>query len=301
LPAIISREIPTELRGRYLEIKVFPLSLKELFHFKELDFDLKAIDYLADDKAKLLKALDEYVKYGGLPEIVLAEEEKKSEIAHSYFQTVLRQDIIERYNVKNEEALKAMLRLLVNSTSYTKSKIYNTLKSLHHEIGKATLQRYIGYIENSYFMISLPIFSHKIKDQMQYARKVYFIDNIFINAISTKFSNNSERLYENLVAVELLRWQSKNPLIEIYYWKNIRHEEVDFVLKKGTSIDQLIQVCYDLDDLDTKKRELRALIKAGGELKCNKLLVITEDYEGTETLKKKRIQFIPLWKWLSRR
>ena len=133
---------------------------------------------------------------------------------------------------------------------------------------------------------------------MQYARKVYFIDNIFINAISTKFSNDSGRLYENLVAVELLRRQSKNRLIEMYYWKNIQHEEVDFVLKKGASIDQLIQVCYDIDDLDTKKRELRALVKAGNELKCNKLLVITEDYEGTETFKKKRIQFISLWKWL---
>jgi len=293
-----SREIPTELRGRFLEIKIFPLSLKEFLHFKELDFDFKTIDYLADDKAKLLKVLEEYVKYGGLPEIVLAEEEKKSEIAHSYFQTVLRQDIIERHDVKNEEALKAMLRLLVNSTSYSISKIYNTLKSLHHEIGKATLQRYIAYIENSYFMVSLPIFSYKIKDQMQYARKVYFIDNIFINTVSTKFSNDSGRLYENLVAVELLRRQSKNRLIEMYYWKNIQHEEVDFVLKKGASIDQLIQVCYDIDDLDTKKRELRALVKAGNELKCNKLLVITEDYEGTETFKKKRIQFIPLWKWL---
>jgi len=114
-----SREIPTELRGRFLEIKIFPLSLKEFLHFKELDFDFKTIDYLADDKAKLLKVLEEYVKYGGLPEIVLAEEEKKSEIAHSYFQTVLRQDIIERHDVKNEEALKAMLRLLVNLTSYS--------------------------------------------------------------------------------------------------------------------------------------------------------------------------------------
>ncbi|MBE0433997.1 ATP-binding protein [candidate division WOR-3 bacterium] len=293
-----SREIPTELRGRFLEIKIFPLSLKEFLHFKQLDFDYKTIDYLAKDKAKLLKALSEYVKYGGLPEIVLAEEEKKSEIAHSYFQTVIRQDIIERHKVKNEEALKAALRLLINSTGYSISKIYKTLKSLHHEIGKATLQRYIAYIENSYFMVSLPIFSYKMKDQMQYARKVYFIDNIFINSISTKFSDNLGRLYENMVAVELLRRQSGNPAIELYYWKNALHEEVDFVIKRNTAIDQLIQVCYDIDDPDTKKRELRALVKAGNELKCRKLMVITEDHEGTETFKKKQIQFVPLWKWL---
>ncbi len=293
-----SREIPTELRGRFLEIKVFPLSFKEFLHFKKLDFDLGTVDYVADEKAALLKALAEYVEYGGLPEIVLADEERKPEFAQSYMQTVIRQDIIERYSIKNEEALRAMLRLLLNSTSYSISKIHNTLKSLHHEVGKATIQRYIAYVENSYFMVSLPIFSYKIKDQLQYPRKVYFIDNIFIRSISTRFSADSGRFYENLVAVELLRRQSKNPSIEMYYWRNALHEEVDFVVKRSTAIDQLIQVGYDVDDPDTKKRELRALVKAGKELKCKRLLVITEDYEGCETFKKQRVRFMPMWKWL---
>lgn len=214
-----SREIPTELRGRFLEVKIFPLSFIEFLHFKNLTFDFKTINYIADEKAELLKALDEYLKYGALPEIVLADEDKKIEIAHSYYQTVIRRDIIERYKIKNEEALKATLRLLLNSTSYSISKVYNTLKSLNYEIGKSTLQHYLGYVENSYFMISLPIFSYTIKDQMQYARKVYFVDNVFINTISTKFSENYGRLYENVVAVELCRKKAKNPLMEFYYWK----------------------------------------------------------------------------------
>lgn len=293
-----SQEIPTELRGRFLEVRVFPLSFKEFLHFKNLRFDLEKIEYVADEKARLLKSLDEYLSYGALPEIVLADEGKKIEIAHSYFQTVIRRDIIERHRVNNEEALKALLRLLLNSTSYTISKLYNTLKSLNYEIGKSTLMNYTGYIENSYFMISVPILSYKIKDQMQYPRKVYFIDNIFITTISTKFSKNYGRLYENLVAVELSRQKSKNPLIEFYYWKNPRHEEVDFVVKNGDRIEQLIQVCYDISDLDTKKRELRVLAKASKELQCDNLLVITEDYEAHEQFKNKEIKFTPLWKWL---
>jgi len=293
-----SREIPTELRGRFLEVNIFPLSFKEFLNFKNLSFDIEEINHVEDKKAGILKALNEYLIYGALPEIVLSQEEKKIEIAQSYYQTVLRRDIIERYKIKNEEALKALLRLLLNSTNYSISKLYNTLKSLDYGIGKTTLQHYLGYIESSYFMFSVPIFSYKIKDQMQYARKVYFIDNSFINTISTRFSKNYGRFYENIVAVNLF----KNFHDNIYYWKNVQKEEVDFIIKDDFKISQIIQVCYDISDVGTKEREVRALLKASKELKCKNLFVITEDYEKEEQVEwfgiKREVKFIPLWKWL---
>ena len=93
---------------------------------------------------------------------------------------------------------------------------------------------------------------------------------------------------------------SKN--ICFYYWKNQQQQEVDFVVKKGLKVEELIQVCYDLKDLDTKQREVRALINASKELKCNNLLVITKDNEGVEDFEwfgvKRKIKFVPLWKWL---
>jgi len=100
-------------------------------------------------------------------------------------------------------------------------------------------------------------------------------------------------LYENLAALELKR---KNK--EIYYWKNPLHEEVDFVIKEGFKVRQLIQVCYDINDYETKKREIKALIKASKELKCKNLLVITEEKEGEEIVGKNKVNYIPLWKWL---
>ena len=290
-------EIPTELRGRFLEIKIFPLSFKEFLNFKKLSFDFKILDYSEKERPLILKALREYLIYGGLPEIVLIDENKKFELAQSYYSTVIKRDIVERYNIKNEESLKALLKLLLDSKEYSISKSYNILKSLGYEIGKSTLQKYLSCIENSYFTFSLPIFSYKIKDQMQYPKKIYFIDNAFINSISTKFSNNFGRLYENTVAVELKRRKK-----ECYYWKNMEKEEVDFVVKNDAKIDQLIQVCYDISDPDTKKREIRALLKASKDLKCKNLLVINKDYSGEEDLEwfgiKRKIKFIPLWKWL---
>jgi len=292
-----SKEIPTELRGRFLEVKVFPLSFKEFLSFKALKFDVNTVKYSENRKAELLNVLNEYLEYGSLPEIILSEKGKKADIAISYYQTTVRRDIIERHNIKNEETLKALLRLMLNSTKYSVSKLYNNLKSLNYGIGKTTLQHYLGYIENSYFMFSLPIFSYKIKDQIQYPRKNYFIDNIFLTKVSTKFSRNYGRLYENIVAIELKRRNK-----DIYYWENSQHHEVDFVVKEETKVRQLIQVCYNINDLETKKRETRALLKASKELKCKNLLIITEDYEKEENINwfgtKRKVKIIPLWKWL---
>ena len=282
-------KIPTELRGRYLLNKIFPLSFQEFLKFKKID--------LQTNSNKLINHFEEYLTHGGLPEIVLVDTNQKSEIAHSYYSSVVNRDLIETYSIRNKESIKAILNLLLNSTSYSYNNLYNSMKNLQYEIGKNTLIDYVNFIEDSFFMFSLPIFSYKIKDRMQYPKKHYFIDNVFINSISTKFSNNYGKLYKNLVATHLLKKFGKN----IFYWKNQQNHEVDFVIVKEEKVNQLIQVCYDLSNSDTKKRETRALINASKELKCKNLLIITKDYEDEKEEEwfgiKRKINFIPLWKW----
>jgi predicted AAA+ superfamily ATPase len=145
-------------------------------------------------------------------------------------------------------------------------------------------------------------FSFKVKEQEKSARKVYAIDVGLANAIGFKFSANYGKIAENMVAVELKRKMSQYPNMELYYWKNPRHEEVDFIVKYGQNVEQLIQVCWDITEYRTKERELKALLKASKELNCANLVVITEDYEAEEELKEKakfyKVKFIPLWKWL---
>jgi len=282
-------KIPTELRGRYLLKKVFPLSFEEFLDFKGFDKNLS--------KNKMINLFEEYLIYGGLPEIVLAENDEKSEIAKSYYSSVVNRDLIETYSVRNKESMKAILSLLLDSTGYSYNKLYNSLKSLRYEIGKNTMIDYVRFIEDSFFMFSLPIFSYKIKNRMQYPKKNYFIDNIFLSKISTNFSDNYGKLYENLVAVDLLRKDK-----EFFYWKNEKNEEVDFVVKDGLKVNQLIQVCYNIENIETKKREIRALILASKELNCKNLLVITKNYED-ETKEewfgtKRKIKFIPIHKFL---
>jgi predicted AAA+ superfamily ATPase len=150
----------------------------------------------------------------------------------------------------------------------------------------------------SFLFFDIQIFSYRVKDQLQYPRKIYAIDSGFVNFSGFKFSEDAGRLMENLVAVELMRRKTLNPKIDVYYWKDPQQREVDFVLKYDLKIEQLIQVTYASGEEEIEIREKKALIKATEELKCNDMLVITWDYEAEEEFNGKRIKFTPLWKWL---
>jgi len=167
-----------------------------------------------------------------------------------------------------------------------------------------TVEKYISYLEESFIFFTIPCFSFKTKEQISANKKIYCIDNGFIHAKATTFSPNMGMLCENLVAITLKKHEI-NGTIHLYYWKNQQKEEVDFVLQQGTCIKELIQVCYNINNPKTKEREIRALLKASKDLKCNNLILITNEYEKEETTTwfgiKRKIKYIPLWKWLLER
>ena len=141
-------------------------------------------------------------------------------------------------------------------------------------------------------------FSYYLKEQEKSPRKVYSIDCGLSNTIGFRFMKNFGRTMENIVAVELKIRQTFNPSIEIFYWKDYQQREVDFVLKAGTEVKQIIQVSYKIDDMNTKERELRSLLKAMDEFKLKEGLIITDDFEDEEKIDGKKVIYTPLWKWL---
>jgi predicted AAA+ superfamily ATPase len=160
---------------------------------------------------------------------------------------------------------------------------------------KNTLYDYIDKIQDSVSVFFLPKYSEKIYVRERWPNKVYFCD-LGISKVS-RFISDIGKLMENCVFLQLLRKKNIDPLVEIYYYKNGRYE-VDFLLKKGIEIIDLIQVCYDISDLDAKKREINALIKSDKHSKCKNLLVITYDYENEEIIENKKVKYIPLGRWL---
>ncbi len=139
-------------------------------------------------------------------------------------------------------------------------------------------------------ILTLNAFSYKLKVQHQKNKKAYAIDTGLRNSVSFNLSEDLGRLYENIVFIELKRRNQ-----DVYYWKN--NYEIDFIIKKGLKISELIQVCHTPEN-DTKKRETKALLKGMEFFKLKNSIVITEDYEAREKIQNKTIKFIPLWKWL---
>ena len=291
-----SENIPRELRGRSFTIRLFPLSFMDFLKFRSIKIDLKLVEWSEEKQALVKNLVLEYIKYGGLPEIVLVPKYKKIQLAQDYFRTIISRDIVEQFNVENRLALEDLLKLLVNSKVFSISKTYNVLKSLGHRIGKETVKRYIHYAKSIYFLDEVTIYSKTIKDQLMYPRKVYIADNIFITALAIK--TDFGRLLENLLYIELKRRTYDNPLIRIHYWKNRTGAEVDFVVMLGTKPIKLIQTCWDPSDVDIRKREINALIRAGSELGIHEGIIVTYDYDGEEKRNGFKIRYIPIWKIL---
>ncbi len=273
-----SAELPTELRGRAWEVKVNPLTFKEFLRFKKVNVDFEKTAFVKDEMARFRFFFDEYLTFGALPAVVLTSQEKKQELLQSYFQTVVQKDIAERHTIDNDTALRTLLKLLLNSSYITISKLANSLKSMSIPVGKSTIDNYLSYIESSYFMNELYIYNQAVINQLQYPRKVYFIDTGFMTALSTKFSKNMGRLFENIVFHKLARENET-----IHYYKDDKGNEVDFAILSEGKTTALYQVCYDLTDEETQSREVKALIKAGTTLKCSNLNLLT--LEKPDTLK----------------
>ena len=102
---------------------------------------------------------------------------------------------------------------------------------------------------------------------------------------------------ENIVAIELLR-RISNSSKTLYYWKDYYNHEVDFVINMDEKVEQLLQVTYSSSYESIEKREIENIIRAGEELHCSDLKIITWDYEGTKTIDMVKINFVPLWKFL---
>jgi len=280
--------LPTELRGRAWEVKVHPLAFKEFLRFKKETIDFEKLSFVKDELAHFHFLFDEYITFGALPAVVLTSTEKKQELLQSYFQTVVQRDISERYNIDNDTALKTLLKLLLNSSYITISKLANTLKSMSIPVGKSTIDKYLSYIESSYFMNELYMHSPVVINQLQYPRKVYCIDTGFMTALSTKFSKNMGRLFENIVFHKLAR---ENPPAggageAIHYYKDEKGNEVDFAILRDGKTTALYQVCFDVTDEETRDREVRSLIKAGTTLRCQNLILVTLEKPGILQLPK---------------
>lgn len=289
---MLSGELATHLTGRYLEFVLYPFSFREFLAFKSVE--IKENDFYSTKKiSQIKKYLDEYLKRGGFPETY----KFGAAIASKTYEDIIAKDILLRYGVKNKQTFREMANYVISNFSgdlnYRKLGHIFSIKNVH------TVKNYIDYLSSVFLIFIFEKFSYKLKQRYITSKKVYGIDTGMVNSVAVNFSDNLGRIMENAVAIDLKRrksyWQNN---LEIFYWSDYAGKEVDFALKEQKKITQLIQVCRNLGNLKTKERETRALVRASEELKCDNLLIITDDEEGQEDFNGKKIAKISLWKWL---
>jgi uncharacterized protein len=289
---LLSGELATVLTGRHLDVTIMPLSFKEFLNFKNLEITNNS-DLIGKDK-EVKKLMKEFLEFGSFP-IVVLEEEKKKEALLNYYDDTVNRDLIKRYRIRKIEKLRSLIKFYLGNIS---SPITFASSGEFLKMSAETTERFSDYLESSYLVFFLKRFSYKFKEQEKSPRKVYAVDTGVASTIGFRFSPNLGKLAENAVFLELKRRAYLNPFLEVYYWKSLANEEVDFVVKEDTKIIELIQVCWSVADINTKKREIKALLKAMAEFKLKKGLIITEDFEGEEDYDGKKIQYVSLRRWL---
>jgi len=296
---LLSKEIATSLRGRTITLSLFPLSFKEFLMFKntKLDFDKLS----TKDKAKLMSCLDEFLKYGSYPEIVLEEDiNQKHNILKTYLDLIIYKDIVERFKVKNTSLIKSFINQMIKSAGkeISLNKLYLDYKSRGLKISKNTLYEYFSMLEDSFFISGIRKYAFNLKNEEKSFPKVYLNNIGFYNFYSSE--DYGKRL-ENAVYLHLASKINNAPLMRINYWKGQNNKEVDFIVFKADKIKMAIQVCYSFSDKYTKDREISAMVSCLNSLNLNKGIIITLDEE--EEIKKSSfvLKVIPFWKFIAAR
>jgi predicted AAA+ superfamily ATPase len=285
---LLPKEISTELRGRTFTYILLPFSFREFVKSKMERKDI----YTFEGRGRILRFLREYLEFGGYPEVVF--EERKEKFLREYFDEIFYKDFVERHRIKSFEFGRFLFEFIFQNFSKEMS-IKKIKLSFGKNISERTLYTYVDKLEDTLTVFFVRRFSESIYVRESWPRKVFICDTGLSKIL--RFSPDIGKLMENTVFLDLVRRTNTNPLLEIFYLK-IRNGEVDFVVKEGLRIKQLIQVAYASGRDEIEKREIKALIKASDLLKCRDLVVITWDYEDKARIGNCEIIFKPLWKWL---
>ncbi len=290
---LLSKELATALTGRHIPIQILPFDFKEILRAKNYVVSEDKL-LLSDEKAKFFGYLNEYMINGGYPEVVIKNLDPRGYL-DILFDSLLFKDVVKRHKVRFSEQIDNLGSYFINNIAGQYS-IHKLANILDFKSG-ITLERYLSYLTEAYLVFSLNRYSVKVGLRLKSPKKAYVVDNGFITAKAVQHSPNIGKFMENLVFTELVK-QSNESNREIFYYRTRNDREVDFALKKGTKIVELIQVCYEVNSQDVEQREIKALVEAGKELNVSKLLVLTWNDKRTVEKDGLTIYFKPLWEWL---
>lgn len=256
---LLSREVATSMRGRAMEATVFPFSFREFLRHTGKEPPRENQGLTKAQVSFLEKLLLTYLTGGGFPEAQGLDVRSRSELLRGYVDMVLFRDVVERHALSQPVVLRWMVRqLLANAAGlFSVNKFYGNLKSQGLPAGKDTLHAYLGHLEDAFLMRSVAIASDSERRKQVNPRKIYPIDTGLIPLFDRSGRINLGHALETAVF-----WELERRGAEAGYVRTQGGYEVDFFVQHVDGRQELIQVCADMDDPETRDRESRALLDA---------------------------------------
>ena len=280
---MLSKDIYTTLGGRFMVHEVFPFSFSEYLTYHRVSLDKNWA--FSDTRTQVIKLFRDYFYFGGFVESFMIND--KRNWINSLYQKILLGDIISRNEIRNENAIRVLVKKLAESVMQpsSMSRLKNIVDSTGTTISRNTLCDYLQYLTDAYLVFGISNFSDKLSDKETF-KKRYFFDNGILNNF---LFDPETKLMENLVAITLKKRYGD----DLFYFQ--RNVEVDFFVPNER---RAVQVSYIMDSELTRQREIDALLKLSEIYPLDRLEIVTFD-EGSEFRKNgKTIHLIPVWKWL---
>ena len=253
---MLSGELATYLSGRYVEIKVYPLSLLELKDFTNED----SID----------QYLQQYIKYGGFPSVVLAKDaQMKSDILKGIYNSILLKDVSIRGNINQIDVLMRLSLYLLDNIGnpISSSKISNYFKSMNQVVKPETINKYLQLLENAFIFYKATRYDIRGKEHLKTLGKYYVVDLGLKNIMLGRMNSNLGSMIENIVYLKLIK-DGWNVFVGKY-----DDLEIDFVCFKDTET-KYIQVTLSMPENSTRETDNLLVVKDNYER-----LIVTYDYK----------------------
>ena len=289
---LLSREVATAMRGRSVEIEVFPLSFEEFLihhgYFRSMPRNISSAS-----RSKLQNAVEQYFSIGGMPAVQNMPDTLRAAMQQDYVNTVIYRDVIERHNTTNSQALKFTMQMVFNNPARQLSirKIADYLKSLQLNSSRENIADYLDWLSDAYLLHKTGLYSESAMKRRVNPNKYYLNDIGLIRAMRIKHALDQGPLLENMVYLQLRRQG-----FQLEYVNTSDGSEVDFIAFHPMRGDyKLIQVCFDMSNQKTFDREVSALRNAADALGVKDRYIVTWD---DETELPGNIQVLPIWKFL---
>lgn len=278
----IKRKIQDSLIGRVAYFHLYPLNFAEFLIFKNKKFPLQTTP---GQKKQLDNLLEEYLLFGGMPEIILEQNrEIKKQLLKNYINLYVSKDIRNLTDIESIGSFNKLIKILSGQTGclLEKNEISNTLS-----IAFKTLNRYLDILQYTYIIILLSPFFANLRSKLTKTPKIYFYDIGIRNSLLNNFNKIEFRvdkgaLFENFILLELL---SAFGIDDVYFYRTSKQTEIDFILDAEK---MAIEVKY-------KKYKNKKVFRAFDSFKNFDNKIVNRNFN----MKLKNYSFYDWWKFIN--